>query len=103
MRTFKELHIWKRSVDLASTIDSITQNFPVTERFGLISQMRRCSISVPSIIGEGAARTSKKEFKQFLDKSNGTFYVLHTQVIISYKLGLIDSEEQNKLGTEIIN
>lgn len=101
MRKFKELQIWKRSVDLASTIYSITQNFPPTERYGLISQMRRCSVSISSNIAEGAARTSKKEFKHYLDISYGSLYELHTQVIISSKLGFIDPEEQNKLETEI--
>lgn len=63
--------------------------------------MRRCSISISSNIAEGAARTSKKEFKHFLDISYGSLYELHTQVIISSKLGFIELDVQAMLETEI--
>ena len=101
MRKFKELQIWQRSVELTSTIYTITQNFPDAERYGLISQMRRCSISISSNIAEGAGRTSKKEFKHFLDISYGSLYELHTQVIISSKLGFITMKDLNTLETEV--
>lgn len=101
MRKFKELHIWKRSVELATTIYAITQNYPETERYGLISQMRRSSISVSSNIAEGAGRTSKKEFKHFLDISYGSLYELQSQMIISHNLGFINAQQAKQLESEI--
>nr|WP_232471449.1 four helix bundle protein [Halomonas sp. N3-2A] len=66
MRKHQELRVWQQSMDLVEQIYSITNQFPDDERYGLISQMRRCAVSVPSNIAEGAARGSTQEFIRFL-------------------------------------
>lgn len=87
---FKELKVWNDSMLLAKSIYTTTQSFPVEEKFGLIAQMRRCAISVPSNIAEGAGRSSNKEFIRFLDIAIGSAYELETQFLLSVDFGYID-------------
>jgi four helix bundle protein len=101
MRKYKDLNIWQRSVDLAVNIYKVTSDFPQEEKYGLISQLRRCSISVPSNIAEGAGRSSDKEYKHFIDISYGSLYELETQVVISNRLGLIPDDVFRELDGEI--
>ena len=85
MKTHKDLNVWNRSIELVITIYKVTKDFPKEETYGLISQMRRSAISVPSNIAEGAARQSKKEFRQFLYIASGSVSELETQLIICNK------------------
>ncbi len=89
MANHKDLEVWKESMLLSKWIYSITSNFPKQETFGLTSQMRRCSVSIPSNIAEGAARNSNKEFIQFLYISLGSLAELETQVILSTEFGFL--------------
>jgi len=66
IKTHKDLDVWKDSIELVVKIYQLVSNFPKEERFGLIDQMKRAAISIPSNIAEGAARNSQKEFLQFL-------------------------------------
>ena len=66
MKTHKDLDVWNRSMELAEKLYLLTEQFPREEQFGLISQIRRSAVSIPSNIAEGAARSSNKEFVQFL-------------------------------------
>ncbi len=77
-------------MDLSTEVYKLTSQFPKEERYGLLSQIRRSAISVPSNIAEGAGRNSDKEFIHFLGVSNGSSYELQTQLLISKKLGLIN-------------
>jgi len=97
MNNFKELNVWKKSMELVIEIYQLTDNFPSKEQFGLISQMRRAAISIPSNIAEGAGRMSSKEFEHFLSISLGSCFELETQIIISHDLNFI----QNDLSSEI--
>jgi four helix bundle protein len=92
MHNIKELKIWNKAIDLAVKVYQITANFPADERFGLISQSRRCAVSVPSNISEGTGRNTKGEFKQFLGIANGSSYELQTQMVIAEKLGFLEEE-----------
>jgi len=85
--THKELNIWKEGIELVTRIYKIAKKFPDEEKFGLISQMRRAAVSVPSNIAEGAARKNDKEFIQFLYIALGSLSELETQIIISTNLG----------------
>ncbi len=76
---FKELKLWKDSMAFAKEIFTVTQSFPSEEKFGMISQMRRCAVSIPSNIAEGSGRTSNREFSRFLDISLGSAYEIETQ------------------------
>ncbi|GAB6072764.1 four helix bundle protein [Venenivibrio stagnispumantis] len=95
MKTHKDLDIWKESIELVKMIYEITAKFPKEEIYGLTAQIRRCAISVPSNIAEGAARNSKKEFIQFLYIALGSLSELDTQLIISKSLGYLNKEHEN--------
>ena len=91
MHNYKKLDVWKESVNLVTEIYLLTDNFPDKEKFGLVSQINRCAVSIPSNIAEGAGRSSKKEFSLFLGYALGSSFELETQLIISNNLNLIYS------------
>lgn len=101
MHNYKELKVWQRSVDLATTVYSATQTFPKNEQYGLVQQIRRAVVSVSSNIAEGAGRKSEKEFGYFLNIAYGSLYELETQLIISGNLGYIDKGKITGLQSEI--
>lgn len=90
MHKIEDLKIWHKSIELAKEVYKIIAELPSDEKFGLSSQIKRCSISIPSNIAEGAGRNSNKEFKYFLGIANGSSYELQTQLILSHELNLID-------------
>ncbi len=87
MRKHHELRVWQEAVSLVTEVYRFTAVFPREEVYGLTSQMRRAAISIPSNIAEGAARSTDKEFLQFLSIARGSLSELETQVIISRNLG----------------
>lgn len=93
MATHENLEIWKLSIDFVTKIYSYTNDFPSEEKFGLVSQMRRAAVSIPSNIAEGAARKSDKEYAQFLYVALGSLSELDTQLIISENLGFCNSSD----------
>ncbi|MBS1549260.1 MAG: four helix bundle protein [Bacteroidetes bacterium] len=98
---FKNLNIWKKSIELADDLYSLTDNFPKNEDFGLKSQIRRCSVSVASNIAEGSSRSSSKDFNRFLEISLGSLYELHTQIIISANRKYFDSPRLENIENKI--
>ena len=96
-----KLEIWKRSLTLVTEIYKMTAQFPNEEKFGLVSQMRRAAVSIPSNIAEGAARNSRKEFINYLHIAQGSIAELETQIVISDKLNFIDSSQTEFLVREI--
>ena len=102
MHKYKELLVWKKAVDLAVEIYKITKMFPIEEKYGLISQINRCAVSISSNIAEGAGRNTDGEFNHFLGISNGSSFELETQLIIANKLGFI-TEALLVLTTKQIN
>ncbi|MFC1548357.1 four helix bundle protein [Candidatus Omnitrophota bacterium] len=92
IKTHKDLDAWKESVSLAESIYRITKDFPSDERFGLVAQLRRAAVSIPSNIAEGATRHSSKEFIQFLYIALASTSEIETQLILSEKLGYISAE-----------
>lgn len=101
MKTHKDLEVWKKSIKFVTFIYKITSKFPSEEKFGLCSQLRRASVSIPSNIAEGATRKSKVEFKQFLYVSLASAAEIETQLIISYNLNLITIHEKDSFLTEL--
>ena len=99
---FKNLNIWKLSLDLANEVYNITDQFPKNEEFGLKSQLRRCSVSVASNIAEGSSRSSNKDFNRFLEISLGSLYELQTQIIISSNRNYFDLEKLDNIENKII-
>lgn len=91
IRNHKDLNVWKKSIDLVDIIYKVTKSFPKEELYCLTSQIRRSAISVPSNIAEGAARSSKKEFIQFLYIALGSLSELETQIIIANRQGYLNN------------
>jgi four helix bundle protein len=94
MRPHYNLEVWKRSFSLVKKIYLLTEEFPKDERFGLISQLRRAAVSVPTNISEGSARNSQKEFLRFLYFSLGSLTEVETLLLLSKELGFINSGER---------
>jgi len=94
---FKELKVWQKSMDLVVDIYTVTTNFPTDEKFGLTSQLRRCAVSIPSNIAEGAGRDSDKEFLYFLSIALGSSFELETQLILSQRLNLLTKQNLEDL------
>ena len=97
MMTHKDLDIWKLGIELVEKVYEMTAEFPKEEIYGLTNQMRRATVSIPSNISEGAARSSKKEFIQFLYIALGSLAELETQAIISEKLGYLKNHQLMEL------
>jgi len=89
---YKDLDTWKKSIVLVKEIYRLTDSFPNSEKFGLTSQIRRSAVSIPSNVAEGSARSSDKEFIQFLHYSLGSSAELETQIIIAIDLKLITND-----------
>lgn len=85
----KKLDVWKLSMELSRKIYLLTTGFPGDEKFGLVSQMRRAAVSIPSNLAEGAARSSGNEFRNFLSIARGSLSELDTQLDLSERLGFI--------------
>ena len=94
VRPHQQLDAWKESMRLVKITYLITKSFPQDELYGLTSQMRRAAISIPSNIAEGAARTSKREFAQFLSVARGSLSELETQMLISVDLGYLPKDSE---------
>ena len=93
LKTHKDLDVWRESMRLAREVYRVTATFPKEELYGLVSQMRRAAVSVPSNIAEGAARASTKEFTQFLYTASGSLSELETQLLLAKELGWIPEGE----------
>jgi len=99
----KEMDVWKKSIEFVVKIYRVTAKYPSEEKFGLISQLRRASVSIPSNLAEGAGRNSDKDFLRFLYISLGSILEVDTQVIISQKLGFIDQGQLDDICLELTN
>lgn len=80
-------------MDLVEEVYKLTNSMPSKEQYGIISQINRCAVSIPSNIAEGAGRNSKKEFNQFLGIATGSLFELETQLIISNRIGFISTDK----------
>lgn len=101
IKNYQELNIWKRSVEIVIEIYNTSKNFPKEELYGLTSQIRRASVSIPSNIAEGFNRYHNKEFRQFLYISLGSCAEVETQLFIAQRLNYVDQEKASKLIKEL--
>jgi four helix bundle protein len=99
--SYKDLRVWKLSVDLALDIYRQTQNFPKHELYGLTSQLRRAAVSVPSNIAEGKGRSSDKELILFLHHSRGSLLEVETQLFIARELSYLEESQTEHLFSQI--
>jgi four helix bundle protein len=96
-RSYKDLEVWKLSMEFAKELYALTSKFPSSENFGLTHQIRRAAVSIPSNIAEGQGRNSVKEFRQFLSISLGSVAEMETQLILSKKISYLTAQELNPL------
>ena len=89
-QNYKDLVVWQKGIALAKIVYGLTQNFPSAEKFGLVSQMRRAAVSIPSNLAEGQARHTTGEFVQFISHAEGSVAELDTQLILSNELRFCD-------------
>jgi four helix bundle protein len=101
MHNFKELIVWQKSRMLVKQIYLLTQKFPVEERFGLVQQIRRAVISIPSNIAEGSGRGTNIDFSRFLDIARGSAFEVETQLILSSNLEYITQEDLEKTNKNL--
>ncbi len=105
LNSYKELIVWQKAFKLCIKVFRITSNFPKSELYGLVSQMRRCSVSIPSNIAEGYTRGYRQEYLQFLRTAFASGAELETQLLLAKELNLITLEEfkdVNRLLTEVM-
>lgn len=98
-QTYKELTVWQKSMDLVVAIYKLTEQFPNSETYGLVSQMRRSAVSIPSNIAEGRRRGSRKEYRQFLIIAYSSGAELETQVEIAKRLSFGKSLDYAKVDS----
>jgi len=101
MHNFKRLNIWIKSMAMVKEIYVLTNKFPKTEQYGLVSQMQRAAVSIPANIAEGSAKSSNKDFSRFLEMSLGSTYELETLTIIAKELIYINSETFDSIDKQI--
>jgi four helix bundle protein len=97
IETYRDLEIWKQGIELVKSLYKLTDKLPKQETYGLISQMRRSAISIPSNVAEGFKRFHNKEYKQFLYVTLGSCAELETQITIAKELKYIQQNEETVL------
>jgi four helix bundle protein len=93
INSYRDLLVWRKGIDLVKSIYLISHSFPVDERFGLTTQIRRSAVSIPSNIAEGQARHTTGEFIHSISHSEGSLAELDTQLIIATELGYCKPSE----------
>jgi len=99
--SYRDLLVWKKAIELAKHLYHTTKSFPTSECYGLTSQIRRAAVSVASNIAEGQARGGTKEFIHFLYIAKGSLAELDTQSIISFELGYLTADINQKIFDDI--
>ncbi len=92
IKSFRDLFIWQKSMNLVTVIYEVSSKFPSQEMYGLTSQIRRCAISIPSNIAEGYGRNSTGDYKRFLQIAVGSLFEFQTQIEIAFNLHYLSKE-----------
>lgn len=97
---YQDLEVWKKAMELVTQVYVVSKRFPSDELYGLTSQIRRSSVSIPSNIAEGRGRRSTKDFLRFLNIAYGSLAELETQLMIADNLSYLENETANALLKE---
>src|SRR5215216_2727502 len=100
-KSYRDLEVWQKAMIIAKAIYQATSAFPSDEKFGLVNQMCRASVSIPSNIAEGHARSSTADFQRFISIAMGSVAELETQILLSTELGYLTSDHQVVLLSEL--
>ena len=101
VKSYRDLEVWKKGMSLVKDIYQTTARLPDSEKFGLVNQMRRAAVSIPSNIAEGHARSGTGEYKQFISFAMGSIAELETQIILSSNLGYLNGEDGQYLLAQL--
>ena len=101
IQSHRDLLVWQKGMDLVVAIYRITQKLPSYEQFGLISQLRRAAVSIPSNIAEGYGRQSSGSYRQFLSVSRGSLLELETQIELCVRLGYLTQSDTASILADI--
>lgn len=102
IHNFRELVAWQKAMQLTKDVYVMTKAFPTNEQYGLVSQVQRAVVSIPSNIAEGAGRPTQKELVHFLSFSLGSAYELETELLLAYELNYITSEQSQQINAKIV-
>jgi len=97
MFRFEKLEVWQKAVDFADRVYVVTRGFPVEERFGLTSQMRRASVSISSNIAEGTGRSSNKDFAHFVEIGYGSLMEAVSQTQVAFQQSFLNQNDRDAL------
>jgi four helix bundle protein len=97
IQSYRDLIVWKKSMSLVLDVYRSTNSFPKTETYGLVTQLRRAAVSIPSNIAEGQARLSTAEFKQSLGHARGSLMEVETYVLLAQELGYLERDQSEGL------
>jgi four helix bundle protein len=103
MRNFKQLKIWQKGIDIAVKTYRFAETCPKEDKYAIVQQMTKASVSIPSNIAEGSSRSSEKDYSRFIEISLGSTFELETQIIIAEKLQKGNKELLHELKSEITN
>lgn len=101
IKSYKDLIVWQKAMDICEEIYRVSNNFPKSELYGLCSQIRRCCVSIPSNIAEGYQRGHRAEYIQFLRIAFGSGAELETQLLIAQRIGFLEKDEFEKLDNSL--
>ena len=101
MKDFRKLSVWEKSHSLATEIYKVTTSFPKSEMFGLNSQIRRASVSIPANIAEGCGRDGEADFARFLQIAFGSASELEYHILLARDLKFLDEKSYNNLSTHV--
>jgi four helix bundle protein len=101
MRNFRDLEVWKEAIEIVKKVYTITSSFPITEKYGLVSQMNKSAVSIPSNIAEGCSRKTSIDFARFIEIGLGSSFELETQIIIATNLDYISNEQAEIIIAEL--
>ncbi|HWA86613.1 MAG TPA: four helix bundle protein [Opitutus sp.] len=102
MLNFEKLEVWRKSIALADLVYSLTKSFPPDERFGLTNQMRRAAVSISSNIAEGSSRTSRTDFRRFIEIAPGSAFELASQVEIALAQDFLAPESHRSIRDAVL-
>lgn len=97
VKTYRDLVVWQKAISFVTDVYKLTKVFPKYEQFGLVSQMRRCSVSIPSNIAEGYGRRSSGDYVRFLQISMGSIFEIQTQLQIALNLQFVGPRESDQI------
>jgi four helix bundle protein len=101
IKSYRDLTIWQKAMDLSVEIYRVTRDFPVSERYNLASQLKRASISIPANIAEGRTRTGRGEFRRSVSIARGSIAELETELELARRLGYVSNETHSRLAVAV--